>query len=750
MKFKNTLILLIVAGAIFAFISLWESKQSTTEEAAKNAGRVVQFDRDKITLITIKNTDTEISLRKEKDGSWMMDKPVKDFADTVAVSQLFTTAESLKSDATVGDEKKGASKEQLKEFGFNNSVTRLTFTGGDKPVEITFGKDAAVEGKLYARVESSNMVYVIGSDLKNQITKKVDDFRDHKLTELVATKANKVSLKTQAGEIELQRKDRHWELSKPLKARGNDQKIGDIVSQIANAKVDSFVADSSNLATFGLQEPRATVTIQQEEKDKPDVLQIGGTMEKDKTKIYVKLSSRESVLVVPKSLETLVDTKPNDLRDRNLARVETDIVDRMTIESPGKPKIVLARKGESWVRKEGDKDVPVNSAGATRLLTELQSQQVTNFVSDLATELPKYGLDQPTVKVTLSSFASENTAETKAGEKPIVSVLFGKTEGNDVYAKLDDEPFVVSVSKSILDYTMTDPLQWQELSIYKNNPDDISSVEVAREGMPTVSIERDKNKKWVLAKGDGKLNEINVQSLVNTLSSLHAVRWAGAVAPDFGLDKPALTVSFKTSANASGKLAVGGKTPDDLEYASAEGLTGAFALSRPDVSGLELPLLEKPAGAPLPPPTFVPAPTAPAPPAPIVLPPKPAPATPLPAPATPPAPAPTAAPNTPPPAPAVPAPAPAPPPPAPPAPSTLPPAPASPAPVPAATPEPKAPATTPPPAPADAPVPPPAPAPVPFPPPGAPPPDAPKPPTPPPAPATPPPPAPAPEPSPAK
>ena len=240
----------------------------------------------------------------------------------------------------------------------------------------------------------------------------------------------------------------------------------------------------------------------------------------------MKLSSRDSVLVVAKSLETLVDTKPNDLRDRHLARVEPDIVDRMTIESPGKEKIVLARKGESWVRKEGDKDVPVNAAAATRLLGELQGQQVVNFVSDLATELPKYGLDQPSVKVTLSSFASENTAETKAGEKPILTVLFGKTEGGDVYAKLDDEPFVVSVSKGILDYAMTDPLQWQELAIYKNNPDDITAVEVAREGQPTLSVERNKDKKWVLAKGDGKLDETNVQSLVNTLSSLHAVRWA--------------------------------------------------------------------------------------------------------------------------------------------------------------------------------------------------------------------------------
>jgi len=713
MKFKNTLLLLVVASAIFAFIYFWENKQPTTEESAKNAGRVVQFDRDKISAITVKNTDTQIDLRKEKNDSWVMDKPVKDYADTLAVSQLFTAAESLKSSDTVGDAKNGASQEQLKEFGLASSETRLTFTGDGQPKEIIFGKDAAVEGKSYAKLEGSNLVYIIGNDLKSQITKKVDEFRDHKLTELVATKADKVTFKTSAGEIELEKKkDRHWELSKPLKARGNDQRIGDIVSQIANAKVESFVADSSNLGSFGLQEPRATVTIHEEENDQPAVLQIGKPLEKDTTKIYVKLASRASVLVAPKSLDNLVATKPNDLRDRNLARIEPDIVDRMTIESPGKEKIVLARKGESWVRKDGDKDVPVNVAAAKRLLSELQTQQVTDFVADLATELPKYGLDQPAVKITLSSYLSENTPEAKAGERPILSVLFGKTEGPNVYAKLDDEPFVVSVSKGILDYAMTDPLQWQELYIYKNKPEDITSVEVAHEGQPTLSVELNKDKKWTLAKGEGKLDEINVKSLVNTLSTLHAVRWAGAITPEFGLDKPRLTVSFKTSKDTTGKLLIGAKTPDELEFASAEGLTGAFALSHPDVSALDLPLIEKPPGTPgfapardtpkPTPPAPAPAPPAPAPatPAPTPTAPAPAPATPAPAPATPaPAPAtPAPAPATPAPAPATPAPAPATPAPAPatpaPAPATPAPAPATPAPAPS-TPVPAAPVPAP-------------------------------------------------------
>ena len=353
------------------------------------------------------------------------------------------------------------------------------------------------------------------------------------------------------------------------------------------------------------------------------VLTCGAPVEKEKDKIYVKFSTRDAVCVVPKTVAALLDTKPNEVRDKSLLRVEADIVDRMTIEGADKTKIVLARSGESWVRKVDGKDQPVDVAAAMRLLSELRGQQVAGFVADVATELPKYGLGQPAVKVTLSSYASENTAETTAGERPIVSVLFGKTEGDTVYAKLDDEPFVVSVPKGVLDFAMTDPLMWQGLAIFKNKAEEISSVEIVREGQPTLTLERGKDKKWALAKGDGKVNQVNVDSLVNTLASLRAVRWLGAVKPEHGLEKPLIRVSFKT-ATAAGTLAAATMGSGGLHPATAEGMTGCFAISHPDFTAFELPLIDKPAAAPVPA-TPPPAPAAPAVPVPPTSPEPPAP-----------------------------------------------------------------------------------------------------------------------------
>ena len=595
MKSRSTLFLLVVAGAAFGLMKLYESKFANTRDAARDAKKVLSFDRDKVTSISIKNAEGVIEMRKGENDVWMMEKPVKDRAGSLAMSGLFTEAENVDFSAVIGEEKP-VEKEQLKEFGLASSETTLTLGGEGKPVELLFGKEAAVEGKMYVKLADEKKVFVISSALKKQITKKADEYRERKLTDLSNAQVNKVAIKSAAGEIELEKKNEHWTMSKPLKARGDDAKIGDIIAQAATAHIESFVADSANLAAYGLQEPRGTVSLFPEGSEKPVVLQIGAAAKDDAAKIYAKLSTRDSVVVLKKTVETLLETKPNDLRDKSLLRVEADIVDRINIEGAGQEKIVLVRKGEGWVR---EKDLPVNAALATSLLKDLQNQQVMGFEADVAADLQTYGLDAPTVKVTLSSYVSENTPEVKAGERPIVAVFFGKVDGDRVFAKLDEEPFIVSLPKAVLDEIRTDPIQWQELAIYKFKPEEITALEVTREGQPPVSIEREKDK-WKLAKGDGNLHQINAQSLVNTLATLRAVRWNGVAKPEDGLEKPTVVVTFKTAANVAGKITVGGLAEDGMWNASAEGFLGVFALSKPDEGAFVLPLLDKPA-APAPP-----------------------------------------------------------------------------------------------------------------------------------------------------
>jgi len=621
MNWRTTLILAVIALAGFAYFRFFEMKRPSTEEATRQAQNVVNFDRNKVDGIVIKNGDQQIEIRR-RESKWRLETPIKDQADGVLVDNLLSDLETWEKEGTIPAKDIEADKSKLTEYGLNNPKLKLKLVGRDKPPEIWFGKDAALEGRMYVRLQNSKETFLAKQSIRKDIDKKPEEFRDRKLTDLTTAQVRRITLKTPAGEMELEKKGDHWDILKPLRARADDQKVGDLIAQITTARIQQFVADDrGDLRPYGLAEPRGSITLfdQAENKDqkveigesikvfgredKGQTLQIGSVPEKEKDQIYVRFAPRGSVYTLPKKTEELLNTKPADLRDNHLVRIDTNILDRITIDVPGKGKTVLARKDENWIIATRN-NTPADSGAVRRLIDALQNERVTRFVEDVASNLPKYGLDKPQTQLTFSSFASENTAETKAGEQPFAGIAFGKPEGDNVYARLTDEPFVVAVRRGLLDQISPDLLQWQELSIFKFKPEQIHRLSVTAE--KELSLERDQNNQWHWLKGSGDVNQANVQSLLNTLSGLRAVRWLGATTPQHGFGKPQVVIAFTTSPDnkTSHKLTIGAQNNDGTWCARVDGREGTFAISNSDLNTLRLPLEAQATASP--PPTTTP------------------------------------------------------------------------------------------------------------------------------------------------
>src|SRR5439155_1550653 len=380
MKWKTTLVLFVIAAGVFAYLFFVERNRPGTEEATRQAQNVVNFSRDKVNGVVIQNGDDTIDIRR-RDEKWRLEIPIKEQAEGSVVNNLLLDLENWQKDDAISAKEMEADKNKLADYGLANPKLRLKLIGPDTPPEIFFGKDAALEGKMYVRFGNSKETFLASQSVKKAIDKKPEDFRDRKLTDLIMAQVVRVVLKTSAGEMELQKKGDHWDILKPLHTRADDQKVSDLIAQVTTARIQQFVADDrGDLHPYGLAEPHGSLTLFAQD-------------------------------------------------DKSAGRTDSS-----------------------------------------------RGEQVTKFVEDVASNLPKYGLDKPQLTVTFSSFASENTAETKAGEQPFASVAFGKVEGENVYARVGDEPFVVAVHRNLLDQIFTDPLQWQELSIFNFKPEQIHRV----------------------------------------------------------------------------------------------------------------------------------------------------------------------------------------------------------------------------------------------------------------------------------
>ena len=623
MNWRTTLILAVVVLAGFAYLRFFEMKKPSTGEARRQAQNVVNFDRSKVDGIIIQNGDEKIEIRR-RDNKWRLEIPIKDQADAALVENLLSDLETWQKEGTIPAKDIDADKSKLNEYGLNRPKLKLKLIGPDRPPEILFGKDAALEGRMYVRFENSKETFLAKQSVKKDVDKKAEEFRDKKLTDVTTAQVRRIALKTPAGEMELEKKGDHWDIVKPLRARADDEKVGDLIAQVTTARIQQFVADDhGDLRPYGLAEPRGSITLFSQEgskdqkveiadsikvfgqDDKGQMLQIGSVPEKEKDQVYVRFAPRGAVYTLPKKIEEALNTKPADLRDYHLVRIDTNVLDRITIDVSGKGKTVLARKDGNWTVASRN-SAPADSRAVRRLIDTLQNARVTRFVEDVASNLPKYGLDKPRLQITFSSFASENTAETKAGEEPFATLSFGKEDGDNVYARLTDEPFVVTARRGLLDQIPADPLQWQELSIFKLKPDQIHHLSITTD--KELSLERGDNNQWHWLKGTGQIDENNVQSLLNTLSSLHAARWLGATKPQDGLEKPQLTLAFTTSSDdkTSHRLIIGAPANDGTWYAHVDGREGTFTISNSDLNSLRLPLVAQPSPTSSPAPSVTP------------------------------------------------------------------------------------------------------------------------------------------------
>ncbi len=610
MKPRTTLLLLVITGLLFAYLYFYDKKQPGSAEAQRQAQSVVSLKADDVGGVVIQNSDQKIELKRQ-DKKWRLESPVKDQADSMAVENLLSDIESWQKDATITAKEIDADKNGLNEYGLNKPKLRLKLVGSGAPPEILFGKDAALEGKMYVRFDNSKETYLVSQSVRKDIENKPDDFRDKKLTDLTMSQVSRVVIKTRAGEMEMDKKNDHWDLVRPLRARGDDQKIGDLIAQVTTAQIQQFVADDKgDLNAYGLTEPRASIILYPESDktapnqpdaasgdDRGQMLQIGAASDKAKDQVYARFASRGFVYTLPKRIESILDLKPDDLRDRHLARIDRNNLDRLTIDPTGKSKIVLARKDENWTIASS-KNMAGNSDEVRRLLDILADEQVSKFVENVASNLAQYGLDKPFLQLTFSAFASENTAETKAGDQPFLTIAFGKVEGDNVYARVGDEPFVLAVPRSLLDDIYTDPVQWQGLTIYDFKPEQIHRLTIKTD--KEQSLMRGPNNMWKFADGNGQVNQTSIQSLLNTLTKLRAVRWAGENPPQQGFDKPILSLTFTTTPDdkVTQKLTVGGIAGNGMWFARADGRDGTFVMSNPDVNALKLLLVQTPPPSP--------------------------------------------------------------------------------------------------------------------------------------------------------
>ena len=223
-----------------------------------------------------------------------------------------------------------------------------------------------------------------------------------KVLALDKAKVKELRLENSQGEaIRLVKENGAWRVASPFTAPADSGEVDSLVSSVEALESDELIAESpGDLKEFGLDSPRTVVSLLQEGASEPLKLLLG-----DKTpdggSVYAKLPSQPRIFTIPAYLQSSLEKKPFDLRDRDLLHVKRDAVKTLEIAGP-EGSFALARddKGEwSFTRP-----LPTRAGrwSVDALLGLLESLRMESIAAEEAKDLKAFGLAKPQRSVVLA------------------------------------------------------------------------------------------------------------------------------------------------------------------------------------------------------------------------------------------------------------------------------------------------------------------------------------------------------------
>jgi len=234
--------------------------------------------------------------------------------------------------------------------------------------------------------------------------------------------------------------------------------------------------------------------------------------------------------------------------------------------------IVLKKSGNDWHMVK-PLDAVADSVAAKGLVTAIANAEITKELTEAAADLAPYGLDKPTVTVTL-----------RQGDAALPAISVGKSTpvGFNAYAKKADDAKIYLTSGSLKTALDKQTKDLRDKSILSFSDADVHKIQIQGEGKDILLSEKDN--KWFIEKpatydADGA----TIRNLLSTLRSMRAVDFPSDAPTDlaqYGLDAPRLKVTLGVGTDGTEKTLAIGKDNDQKQiYVQRGGQPTVFAVN---------------------------------------------------------------------------------------------------------------------------------------------------------------------------
>lgn len=346
---------------------------------------------------------------------------------------------------------------------------------------------------------------------------------------------------TSKGQSSLLRKtDGGWKLVEPAPFDADPPEVIGMANALGNVEVVRVVDENAtNLEQFGLANPSVIVEYKAD-GGAAGKLKLGNKNATQGEIYALKNDDQKRVFLVSSFQETTFNRTPYDLRDKKILKFDRDKADSLVLVK-GPASLELTRSGTDWAVAK-----PVASrsdySAIEGFLTRLASANMSKMIEEHATDFAKYGLDQPSMTVTIGAGSA----------KTILQV--GNTENGETYARDAARPVVFTLDSTLQGDLNKNFDDYRKKELFEFRPFYVAKLRAVLDspgGPKTYEFEKTKGAQptdpdvWRVTRVGGASHNADPAAMDDLLNKLVTIKADSFVdgKTRAGLDKPALVVS---------------------------------------------------------------------------------------------------------------------------------------------------------------------------------------------------------------
>lgn len=256
-----------------------------------------------------------------------------------------------------------------------------------------------------------------------------------------------------------------WRIAEPLEVPVDQMKVRSLLRNVSQLRPFRTITDApESLAEFGLDQPSGRASLEMKDGS-TNTLLLGNpspVQEGQSPRYYGMVEGKESVFLLSAYLVEALSWGVEDLRRREIMMLPgTEDIQGITITQSHE--VTTIRRGEErpgrlpadW-ELETPFRVPAQDQKVRDLLGGLHTLKVEEYVEDWPQDISAYGLDQPSMRISVLS-----RKEGQLSEQALLVGLMADSQAHTLYVMREDEPFVYKVKTGEL---VTLPLDAYDLA----------------------------------------------------------------------------------------------------------------------------------------------------------------------------------------------------------------------------------------------------------------------------------------------